>query len=881
MAGTKASRHPTKTDILIEERKKQLATRGLNRHRIIPRIVQPTSFAGTSPVSGQAGGGSSNFLRPQGDTMIGPIAFGQLSAPLDITDPLKPTINIGKETDDYSTYVKVIGNAPPIDNLSIIAGASFDGQLLFLQSLSNEALILQDSTIENGGNIFTGGGDIRVLFGNIAQLVFDSTLVSTSGAQGSWVVVSAGGAEEISEALLTLSTGQLTDGVILFDQNAIFGPNIIQTATPGVFLLRKGIYSCVGQIQIQGSGGQGAEMIVDWERSVDEAFTVPILFGTIGTAFTMRSAGDFSALPQGSGLVDARTEDVFVRVNTLDITGNLVEIVANPTVATIEQRSGGSGSGGGGGTGGSLGDLDDVTITNPQDLQHLIFDSGTSMWINQASSGGGLNQDLSNLIGPTIPNININMNNMDLLNVKNLDFDNTQSAISGIRTVGWFQTDNFIRDHDGVFGSSNGLEYGVADGQRHLFLGTAGNIAQFTRNGVDSELNMLDLSSIRDVIDLSFSLSNEKQALNKFSLAFDSQKGGVINAPLDSGIILEEFGTQRIAFGELGGANGWGIQALTHTVYSDAGISFAGLLGSFWRQGGDLFAETTEGTKNLKDIGGGIPNAIQQDDSQVVVIDGGGAGGTVSTIIDGDLKVTQNASNMALQTSLSMNGQDITGTADILPSLNHNNFIGLSTLFYAGGFFDRITLENVGTTIIGSTGGIDYNAQSGGEHDLKVGAQSRLTVGQDQVEVFRTFQLNSNDITEVRDLIFDGSGGLLDMFNGSIISVGRINMATNAEIRFLGGDIEDVRQINMQTGGGAVLNMRSGNIFNVGNIDIEGQLQHEGDPSLSSEGVGFFGTAPSARKTVNFTGNVSTDLAILIQALGSTFQGIGLFTTNV
>jgi len=61
----------------------------------------------------------------------------------------------------------------------------------------------------------------------------------------------------------------------------------------------------------------------------------------------------------------------------------------------------------------------------------------------------------------------------------------------------------------------------------------------------------------------------------------------------------------------------------------------------------------------------------------------------------------------------------------------------------------------------------------------------------------------------------------------------------SGDIFFDDGDLQDVRQLNMISSGGGFINMKSGNIFNVGDIDIEDEFRHE-----SGGKVGFFGITP-------------------------------------
>jgi len=218
---TKATRRATKTDTLIQNARGELNIRGLNRHRIIPRVIQPPSGGANAPPSGQGFGTTGNFLEPQGDTMIGPIAFFPKDATQDITDPDNPSIDIGKDGVDYSTYI-ITGQES--NKLGTILNAGFDGQLLYLQSIAASPLELINGDAINLGNILTGtGANIFVDFGNFATLIFDQR--STTGApsiQGAWRVVQGGtgtpgGATQLNDLTDVTLTSPALDDVLTFD----------------------------------------------------------------------------------------------------------------------------------------------------------------------------------------------------------------------------------------------------------------------------------------------------------------------------------------------------------------------------------------------------------------------------------------------------------------------------------------------------------------------------------------------------------------------------------------------------------------------------------------------------------------------------------------
>ena len=120
----KASKRPSKTDILAKNQKAIRDLYGLNRLRVAPPSTGTTVSLGGTPSAAGASGGVGNFLRTQGDTMVGPIAFFPQTVAIDGAD----AIDIGQDSGtgnipDYSTYVFVSGGAT--NDLELIKGAAF------------------------------------------------------------------------------------------------------------------------------------------------------------------------------------------------------------------------------------------------------------------------------------------------------------------------------------------------------------------------------------------------------------------------------------------------------------------------------------------------------------------------------------------------------------------------------------------------------------------------------------------------------------------------------------------------------------------------------------------------------------------------------------
>jgi len=252
MAGTKANRHATKTDTLISVVNQARQARGLDRHRIVPRVSQLPSGGGAQAATGGVGA-SGNFLDPTGDTMVGPIAFFPVQTSIDsTTDPLNPSMDIGINSGDYSTYVQVTGDN---EELRTILGASFSGQLLYLQYTGLGTLTIKKGDGTDGGNIVTNtGGDLLVGFGEVIIMLFDPTGGADPAVNGAWRVV-AGGAGSVSggnaKAALMITTTGNTQVVAagppvtldVFDITVIADGVTVNTTTNSLIPLASGRYA--------------------------------------------------------------------------------------------------------------------------------------------------------------------------------------------------------------------------------------------------------------------------------------------------------------------------------------------------------------------------------------------------------------------------------------------------------------------------------------------------------------------------------------------------------------------------------------------------------------------------------------------------------------
>ena len=160
-----ATRRPSIGRRIKDIKNKESQLFSLFRRSDTPSGIQPAFVAGGSSTSEQ-GGSASSFLPTAGGTMIGPIAF----FPKLITIAAG-AIDIGKNTDNFSSRIIVSPESGATDDLVTITGAEHNGQLLFLQGIETDTI-----TLKTTGNIETiNGSDFNIVDDDIIILQFDVT----------------------------------------------------------------------------------------------------------------------------------------------------------------------------------------------------------------------------------------------------------------------------------------------------------------------------------------------------------------------------------------------------------------------------------------------------------------------------------------------------------------------------------------------------------------------------------------------------------------------------------------------------------------------------------------------------------------------------------
>ena len=134
----KASNTKTTVDIIKKQRRDQKKAAGLARQNLTGFSSGFGSSTSMTPVTSgsSAGSNTGNFIKTGGDTMIGPLAFYFQTKYI-----ASGVLDVSATTGAYSSRVIVVGQGGSADDLEVIVGAGFAGQILFFQPI--QAVTLQ------------------------------------------------------------------------------------------------------------------------------------------------------------------------------------------------------------------------------------------------------------------------------------------------------------------------------------------------------------------------------------------------------------------------------------------------------------------------------------------------------------------------------------------------------------------------------------------------------------------------------------------------------------------------------------------------------------------------------------------------------------------
>lgn len=353
----KASRLPSARDRLLKNKKDIKELYALGRQRITQRTIQPPARGASSPRGNTAPSG--NFLKTEGDTMIGPIAFDPVLVSIvdNVGQPDDDSINISRNTGnnppDYSTYVLVT----PVgvdDDLRVIFGAAFNGQLLYLQGTATTTIRLQNGDVANGGNIVTpDGSEFAILGAKIVTLIFDPTVSPSAGVQGAWRILNSRGIAErdIIHAKLGADESGLGAGDRIGFDTIIDGvqTGVTISATPGIFesfsVGRTYILEAAVQANFSSNSGDAQYQWFD--------ITNAVFIGNQGGVVAITGSGGGNRIDEQQTAVAIVSPTVAGQQYELRIIteSNLLDIQQEQSYAFIREE-GGIGFGGGAGGGG-------------------------------------------------------------------------------------------------------------------------------------------------------------------------------------------------------------------------------------------------------------------------------------------------------------------------------------------------------------------------------------------------------------------------------------------------------------------------------------------------------------------------------------------------
>ena len=155
----KASNTKTTVDIIKKQRRDQKKAAGLARQNLTGFSSGNASSTVRSPVTSgsSAGSNTGSFVKTGGDTMVGPLAFYYKTKYI-----ASGVLDVSAATGAYSSRVVVIGQGGSADDLEVILGAGFAGQILFFQPIQAVTLqsFLKTATAWSGSSVSYSIGDV-------------------------------------------------------------------------------------------------------------------------------------------------------------------------------------------------------------------------------------------------------------------------------------------------------------------------------------------------------------------------------------------------------------------------------------------------------------------------------------------------------------------------------------------------------------------------------------------------------------------------------------------------------------------------------------------------------------------------------------------------
>ena len=690
---------------------------------------------GSNSVAGLAGSPAQNsprtpagnYLAREGDSMIGPIAFGP---PINfrIVIDTDNTIDIGplNENAQYTSNIELDSIQPNSFVLDIIANAAFDGQILYIRTFGPSSFTISQGTVGNGGNIQTGdGADVTLSALQVMVLIFDEALIIGTNTGGTWRVVS-------------LSSGG-TSGIV-------FPIDFPEEADRGTVTTNQ---------------------TIDFANNTRHSIAMTVGTATISLDFTNEPANKLaiSSITMKQDATGGRTFTfVDTVVNSATIIAAFDALAATESISFVVEweravftaylKTGNIVSGGGG-----SGDV--VGPASATDNAIVRFDSTT---------------------GKLIQNSGITINDSDSISgITGISATGAGVLITGIDTYDFFQAGQSIQNKADPNG---GILYNANNVQAHIFRANSVEIARFAETAAGVyRLEMLD-HSIRDARDITFDVAASYVAPGAVpsigydpSLATDSLR---INVPAGAEVIVTNnnvIGSTIITSGQVE-SNLMTVQNLLQ-IGTISGGTPSSVSGSFANDGTDTFVFSGGSIRNLSNIGvsaGGAdvflsnltsPTNINQDLLPQAGKSLGGTGNIWSAVHVNNLRlgtagVVSPSDNQILGTStgIDFNVPTASNFDFLVQNANVGSISSSGTLNFNAAILDTtLHLNNIGAFagingdiyLEGSdvkifSGGIERNAS-----DIGTGTFLPLAGGTMTGEI----DMNNNDIVGIDDLRFN------------------------------------------------------------------------------------------------------------------------------
>lgn len=194
---------------------------------------------------------------------------------------------------------------------------------------------------------------------------------------------------------------------------------------------------------------------------------------------------------------------------------------------------------------------------------------------------------------------NINVGNSDILAVKNLDFDDVASKITGLKTLEFFDD----APNKTIASTASAIEHDVPTLESHIFNVGVIEVGRFTESSSTVFELELQGNRISGLGDMYFDLAGGDIVINRFSMEYDVGGFARINVPNLEEFRFQDGGTTNISFVPFASI-GYELQGIAAINLLDTTINPA-IAGEIYLNGADVKIYSGGAVRNISDIGSG------------------------------------------------------------------------------------------------------------------------------------------------------------------------------------------------------------------------------------------------------------------------------------